>query len=146
MEEMLALLADPPPHLLVEQLFLERLPEDLRAQLVHAQKEDHRQLARRAETLWAVRDRGTSNNALQRCPPQGQRKATTPTTSSDQLCYCHHTFGDLAHSPAVKGLDLEIIGIVVNLVSKEAEFFVEQHIQNPPETALGKVCYTRLNI
>ena len=49
-------------------------------------------------------------------------------------------------SPAVKGLDPEIIGIVVNLVSKEAEFFVEQYIQNPPETALGKVCYTRLNV
>ena len=93
---MLALIGDPPPCLLVEQLFLERLPEGISAQLVDAKMEDHRQLARRAETLWAVRDRGTSNDALQRRPPQGQRKATTPTTSSDQLCYCHHTFGDLA--------------------------------------------------
>ena len=40
---------------------------------------------------------GTSNNALKRRPPQGQRKVTTPTTPSNQLCYYHHTFGDLAH-------------------------------------------------
>ena len=32
---------------------------------------------------------------------------------------------------AVEGLDLEKIGIEANLVPKEAEFFVEQHIQNP---------------
>ena len=32
----------------------------------------------------------------------------------------------------------EKIGIEVILVSKEADFFVEQHIQNPPKFALGK--------
>ncbi len=35
-------------------------------------------------------------------------------------------------SLAVEGLDPEIIGIEVTLVSKEAQFFVEQHIQSPP--------------
>ena len=42
------------------------------------------------------------------------------------------------NSLAVEGLDLEKIGIVANLVSKEAEFFVEQHIQNPPKSTSGK--------
>ena len=50
------------------------------------------------------------------------------------------------YSPAVEGLDPEKIGIEVNLVSKEAEIFVEQHIQNPPKTVLGKIVYSRLNI
>ena len=38
---MLALLANNPPCLLFEQLFLERMPEDIRAQLVDAKMEDH---------------------------------------------------------------------------------------------------------
>ena len=44
-------------------------------------------------------------------------------------------------SPAVKKLDPEIIGIEVKLVSKEVEFFVEQHIQNPPKSISGKLFY-----
>ncbi len=35
------------------------------------------------------------------------------------------------------------VGIEENLVSKEAQFLVEQ---NPPETALGKLFYSCLNI
>ena len=45
MDEMLGLLGDHPPCLLFEQLFLERLPEDIRIQLVDSKIEDHRQLA-----------------------------------------------------------------------------------------------------
>ena len=37
-------------------------------------------------------------------------------------------------SPAFKGLDPEKIGIEEILVSKEAEFFVEEHTQNPPKS------------
>ena len=40
---------------------------------------------------------------------------------------------------AVEGLDLEKIGVEANLVPKEAEFFVEQHIQNHPKSTLGKL-------
>ena len=39
---------------------------------------------------------------------------------------------------AKKGSNPEEIGIEVILVSKEANFIVEQHIQNPPKSALGK--------
>ena len=46
MDEMLALLGDHTPCLLFEQLFLERLPEDTRIQLVDGKIEDHRELAR----------------------------------------------------------------------------------------------------
>ena len=49
MDEMLALLGDHPPCMLFEQLFLERLPEDIRVQLVDIKVEDHRDLARKAD-------------------------------------------------------------------------------------------------
>ena len=47
---------------------------------------------------------------------------------------------------AVEGLDLEKIGIEANLVPKEAEFFVEQHIQNPPKSTSGKLLFLQFNI
>ena len=50
-----------------------------------------------------------------------------------QLTCLHDT-----SSLAVEGFDPEEIGIEMILVSKEADFFVEQHIQNPPKSALGK--------
>ena len=65
MDEMLALLGDHPPCLLFEQLFLEQMPEDIRVQLVDAKLEDHRQLAKRADALWAVKNMGASTNAVQ---------------------------------------------------------------------------------
>jgi len=49
-----------------------------------------------------------------------------------------------ADSLAVKGLDREEIGIGEVLVRKEAEFFVEQHIQNPPKSTSGKIFYSTL--
>ena len=49
-------------------------------------------------------------------------------------------------SMAVEGLDLEKIGIEANLVPKEAEFFVEQHIQNPPKSTSGKIFYVQLKL
>ena len=101
--EMLALLGDHPPCLLFEQLFLERLPEDIRIQLVDTKFEDHRELARRADALYASRDMGSfSAQAVQRPPPtagqkQAQPKATIVGTSdSKRLCYYHRTFGEAA--------------------------------------------------
>ncbi len=47
-------------------------------------------------------------------------------------------------SPAVEGLDLEKISIEANFVPKEVEFFVEQHIQNPLKSTLGKIFYLQL--
>ena len=55
MDEMLALLGDHPPCLFFEQLYLERLPEDIRIQLVNTKIKDNRQLAKQANALWASR-------------------------------------------------------------------------------------------
>ena len=97
MDEMLALLGDHPPCLLFEQLFLERLPEDIRIQLVDANVDDYRHLARRADALWSSRDTGLGVNAVQRNPPSGQKpKGKFSVTTSDELCYYHRTFGKAA--------------------------------------------------
>lgn len=97
MDEMLALLGDHPPCLLFEQLFLERLPEDIRIQLVDAKIEDHRQLAKRADALWSSRDMASishTENAIQRKQPKP--KAPGSARESKQLCYYHRTFGEAA--------------------------------------------------
>lgn len=102
MDEMLALLGDHPPCLLFEQLFLERLPEDIRIQLVDAKIDDHRQLAKRADALWASRDmEPATTNAIQRRPPAGQKRPKQRSTvvapdQPNQLCYYHRTFGEAA--------------------------------------------------
>lgn len=57
-----------------------------------------------------------------------------------------HTFASFHCSLAVEYLGLEIIGIEVNLLLIEAEFFVEQHIKNPLKTTLGNFIYLQLNI
>ena len=99
MDEMLALLGDHPPCLLFEQLFLERLPEDIRIQLVDSKIDDHRQLAKRADALWSSRYMESSTNAVQRRPPTGQKQAKPkphfPPPDS-RLCYYHRTFGEAA--------------------------------------------------
>ena len=97
MDEMLALLGDHPPCLHFEQLFLERLPEDIRIQLVDAKIDDHRQLAKRADALWSSRDTATISpveNAVQ-CKPF-KPKAPGNVGESNQLCYYHRTFGEAA--------------------------------------------------
>ena len=66
MDEMLALLGDHPPCFIFKQLFLERLPEDVRVQLVDAKFDNCRQLAKHADALWVSRDMGFSTNAVQR--------------------------------------------------------------------------------
>ena len=99
MDEMLALLGDHPPCLLFEQLFLERLPGDIRAQLADSQIVDHRELARKANALWSAKDMGDSINAIERrrknkpIPPTGVKPPTGP---KDKLCYYHRKFGDAA--------------------------------------------------
>ncbi len=61
MDDILATLGYHPLCLLFEQLFLERLPRDIRVQLVDTKIEYHNQLAKKAVILWAaVRDMGTS--------------------------------------------------------------------------------------
>ncbi len=102
MDEMLALLGNHPPCLLFEQLFLERLPEDIRIQLVDTKIDDHRELARRADSFWSIR--GMSSpfpfeghvNSLQHSRKSVRTKPALPATATSQLCYYHRTFGEAA--------------------------------------------------
>ena len=98
MDEMLGLLGDHPPCLLFEQLFLERLPEDIRIQLVDSKIEDHRQLAKRADALWSSQEMETNTNAVQRRPhvQEQKTKPKTRASSPDKLCYYHRRFGEAA--------------------------------------------------
>ena len=96
MDEMLGLLGDHPPCLLFEQLFLERLPEDIRIQLVDSKIEDHRQLAKRANALWSSREMESNTNAVQRRPQEQKTELKTRASSPDKLCYYHRRFGEAA--------------------------------------------------
>ena len=96
MDEMLALLGEHPPCLLFEQLFLERLPEDIRIQLVDSEITDHRQLAKRADALWSSRDMESVANSMQRQPSAGQKHNKPKASPLHQLCYYHRTFGEAA--------------------------------------------------
>ena len=75
MDEMLALLENHTPCFLFQQLFLERLPEDIRVQLVDTQADDYRQLAKKADVFWASRDMSFSTNAV---PQVKNRKLNIP--------------------------------------------------------------------
>ena len=52
------LLRNRTPCLLFEQFFPERLPEDVRIQLVDDKFKDHRELTRRADIFWSSRNIG----------------------------------------------------------------------------------------
>ena len=87
MDEMLALLGDHPPCFLFRQLFLERLPEDMRAQLIDAHIEDCRQLARRADRIWAARQMGSYANSVQKEPtPTPEQVLTTTSDVGHEGC------------------------------------------------------------
>ena len=90
MDEMLALLGDHPPCLLFNQLFLERLPADIRIQLVDAKIEDHRALAKRADALWECRDASMESNAVHRPP------STDGKQLGKNFCFYHRKFGNAA--------------------------------------------------
>ena len=97
MDEMLALLGDHPPCLLFEQLFLERLPEDIRMQLVDAQFDDCRKLAKHADALWTSQDMEYSTNTVHHNRPTKQKVNKIPSQSpQDGLCFYHRTFGKAA--------------------------------------------------
>ena len=101
MDEMLALLGNHTPCLLFEQLLLQRIPEDMRIQLVDAKFEDHCELVRRAGILWSSHDIGETliTHAIECKSPatrQWQPDKRNSTPDSSRLCYYHHTFGEVA--------------------------------------------------
>ena len=101
MDEMLALLGEHKSCMLFEQLFLERLPEEIRTQLVADKIDNHREMARKADQLWAARDASSTPGAhsVQRGKPNSRKiKSNTAEESPDnsQLCYYHRRFGEAA--------------------------------------------------
>ena len=116
MDEMLALLGDHPPCMFFRQLFLERLPEYIRTQLVDAGIADPRQMAKKADALWESRDYGASANAIRKSAPSppyfptpraaftephspstGKTRTTAQTTDPGRgYCYFHSRFGNAA--------------------------------------------------
>jgi hypothetical protein len=93
MDEMLSLLGNHTSCLLFEQLFLERLPEDIRIQLVDARLENPRELARRADVLWTSRDiQPYPANAVQRRPSNAGQKQSKPNNSSTSGASDLHRF------------------------------------------------------
>ena len=100
MDEMIALLGDHSPCLLFEQVFLERLPEDIRMQLVDSKIDDFCQLAKHADTLWSSWDTECNTNDVQH--RQKAARQTDKTYGSRSLSrqpavlLYHHTFGEAA--------------------------------------------------
>lgn len=99
MDQMLGLMGDHPPCFLFRQLFLERMPEDIRAQLTGYKHEDCRQLAKRADALWIARDSGTTNTIHSKAytpHPQSKKRAASPNSNKGKLCFFHWKFGAAA--------------------------------------------------
>lgn len=92
MDKMLTLLGSHEPCFLFRQLFLRRMPEDIRATLVHSKIQDARALAEAADQLWQARQSQAS--AIRRV---GAGQAGTAATSSkprnSDLCFYHSRFG-----------------------------------------------------
>ena len=60
MDEMLSLLSNHPPCMLFKQLFLERMPDDIRTQLVVVKHESCRAMAKQADLLWSAKEVATT--------------------------------------------------------------------------------------
>jgi hypothetical protein len=84
MDEILALLDDHEPCLLVEQIFLEQLPEDIRMQLAEADFSDPRAVAIRADTLWLTKSQGESIHKVD------------SSAKKSNWCFYHNKFGKKA--------------------------------------------------
>ena len=79
MDEMLALRGSHEPCFLFEQLFLERLPEDIRIQLADVKFDKPRDLAKRADKLWLSREMGTISAVQRNRSPPPPEEAKVPT-------------------------------------------------------------------
>lgn len=91
MDKMLSFLGNHPPCFLFKRIFLERLPEDIRATLVHSQEQDCRKLAKAADILWLARPSPT--NVITR-----RWNKFKPKVQAPNLCFYHKRFGNKAHS------------------------------------------------
>ena len=87
MDEMLALLGDHPPCFLFQQLFLEHLPEDMHTQLIDTNIGDCRQLAQRADRIWAARQmRSYANNVQTEPAPTPEHRLLVASNVGHEAC------------------------------------------------------------
>lgn len=107
MDNMLSLMGDHEPCFLFRQLFLEQMPDTIRAHLIRSKIVNCRELATAADELWESRDFSTSHVSLRGRPtrpgkPAFVKRAGTADSSSTgyapdpELCFYHHKFGDKA--------------------------------------------------
>ena len=102
MDEMLALLDGHQPCMLFEQLFLNRMPDPIRLQLVDADFTDPRRVAERADALWqsmacssdSLIHKATVSWRHARLKPTGPVKEMT--NFNTDWCFYHNKFGDKA--------------------------------------------------
>ncbi len=102
MDKMLALLGNHHPCFLFCELFLDRLPEDIRKILVLSEVQDPRQPAQAADRLHQTH--GTSASAIRNKPPgrlngrKGQYRGGPNQRNNPGYCYYHDRFGDKARN------------------------------------------------
>ena len=92
MDEMLSLLADHGFCFLAEQLFLEKLPEDIRLQLSNDDFSNPRALATKADVLWIAKQQAAT--AINKVTSQPKSKITTAHATRQNWCFYHKRFGD----------------------------------------------------
>ena len=96
MDKMLALLGDHNPCFLFRQLFLRRLPEDIRTILVHSKIEDARDLAEAADGLWHTRNSNAQTMAVQR--KKNKHFTHDQVTKNPDWCYFHNLYKEKART------------------------------------------------
>ena len=97
MDEMLSLLGSHPPCLLFKQLFLERMPDDIRTQLVVVKHVSCRAMAKQADLLWSAKEVATTNTL--EVPLEVNSVSSKKMTSTTQpifkskYCFYHWKWG-----------------------------------------------------
>ena len=93
MDEMLSLLGNHPPCLLFKQLFLERMPDDIRTQLVVVKHESCKAMAKQADLLWSAKEVATTNTLevpLEANSVSSKKMtSTTQPTFKSKYCFYH---------------------------------------------------------
>ena len=91
MDNILALLGDHQPCFLFRQIFLERVPEEIRAHLVRADIQDCRDLASAADQLIGAQSPPASLCTVKR--QSGKWRRSVNDSPSNPVCFFHRKFG-----------------------------------------------------
>ena len=98
MDRMLGLLGSSDAKILLRQVFLERLPEQVRSVLVHSGEDDNRKLAKAADKLYEAHQTCTTSvNKITNKKPASKPSADKPQDNKTRMCYFHKKFGAKAH-------------------------------------------------